>query len=184
MSKHFSLLLTIALFLVCLFASAAHADSVVLTGGTASTLEGVGTVNLLSSNFSLRYVGEIPPGATTTIGINSATQSLGLANTSFNGVVSNFFAGSLAFDNSLLTGSIRAYTTLDDMFFDRSPLFTVDFSGNGFLTVTQIGGLATQNRFTVATPEPSTLLLLGTSLASAVAWGRRRQKKVTSPGKK
>jgi hypothetical protein len=148
---------------------------VTLTGGTASTLTGIGTVNLLGSNFALSYRGEIPPGVTTAIGINSVTQGLGQPILSFNGAMPSIFTGSLAFNQSTLTGSITAYATMDDLFFNRSPLFTVNFSGNGFLTTTNIVGVGTENRFTItSTPEPATMVLLSTGLAGA-AFGRRRR---------
>lgn len=54
---------------------------------------------------------------------------------------------------------------MQDLFFNTNPLFVVDFSGTGFVTISDVGGL-TQTRFTVsptAVPEPATLvhLLLG-----------------------
>ncbi|MGH9945189.1 MAG: PEP-CTERM sorting domain-containing protein [Pyrinomonadaceae bacterium] len=177
MLKRTSLIPALALLAVCLFAPAAHADSVTLTGGSASTLAGVGTVNLFGADFALNYTGELPPGATTNIGLNSVTQSIGFPSVTYAGVTSSFFGGSLTFNNSLLTGGLTAYATMDDMFFSINPLFTVNFSGLGFLTLTDVGGF-TQRQFTVtpvATPEPTTLLLLGAGLAGAAAFRRRRQ---------
>lgn len=176
------------LFALCLLAPAAHADTVTLTGGSASTLAGVGTANLLGSDFALFYAGEIPPDSATSFGINSVTQSLGMPSVTYGGVTSRFFGGSLAFDNSALSATLVAYATMDDMLFRTNPLFTVSFGGTGFLTLTDVGGL-TERRFTisapnaVAAPEPITMLLLGTRLAGAAAFQRRRKSgRQPSPG--
>jgi hypothetical protein len=154
------------LILVCICAEPVRADSVTLTGGTASTWAGVGSVNLLGGSLSVRYLGEIPPGSTNLIGFNSATSSIGLSLVQFNGINSSIFRGALSFDNHSLSGSVTAYATLEDLFLNRSPLFTVTFSGAGFVLVDSVGGLP-RTTFTVATPEPATLLLLLSGLAGA-----------------
>ena len=177
MRRH-SLLLAVAILLTGLSSAVVRADSVTLTSGTVSTLSGFGTVNLLGNNFSLIYTGEIPPGAMTAFTINSVTLAIGLPNVSFNGVDTRFFNGALSFNNSLLSGNLTAYATMEDLFFNRSPLFTVTFSANGFMTVTQLPGGGTDTRFTVATPEPATVILLGAGLFGEVAFKRGRGKRL------
>jgi hypothetical protein len=165
-----------ALFALCLFAHDARADTVVLTSGTVTTLAGVGSVQLAGPGFSLNYLGEIPLGSPSTIGLNSVTQSFGFPFVTYNGVTATIFSGSLTFNDSLLTGNVTAYATMDDLFFRVNPLFMVDFSGPGFITVSNVGGF-TQRQFTVATPEPVTLLLFGTGLAGAAATRLRRRRR-------
>jgi len=174
MLKRIATLPALALFALCLLAHDARADTVVLTSGSVTTLAGVATVNLSGPNFVLNYSGEIPPGSPATFGLNSVTQSIGFPFVTYNGVTSSFFSGSLSFNDTLLTGGVTAYATMDDMFFHINPLFTVNFSGPGFITVSNVGGF-TQRQFTVATPEPVTLLLFGTGLAGAAALRRRRR---------
>ncbi|HVG30160.1 MAG TPA: PEP-CTERM sorting domain-containing protein [Pyrinomonadaceae bacterium] len=162
----------VALFAICLLTSPARADNVTLTGGTASTLAGVGTAHLSGGNFNLNYTGELPPGATTTVGMNSVISGFGLTNVTYAGVTSNFFTGTFSFDNAFLSGVLTAYGSMDDMFLKVNPLFVVNFGGTGFLTASNVGG-STQRQFTVTTPEPVTLLLLGSGLAGGAALRRR-----------
>ncbi len=176
MLKQIALFPALALFALCLLAHDARADTVVLTGGSVTTLSGVATVNLSAPNFALNYTGDIPPGSPSAFTLNSVTQSIGFPFVTYNGTTSSFFSGSLSFNDTLLTGGVTAYATMDDMFFNTNPLFTVNFSGPGFMTVSNVGGL-TQRQFTVATPEPVTLLLFGTGLAGAAATRLRRRRR-------
>ena len=167
MTKRFKLSLLLGCVVLCLSARSAYADNVVLTGGSVSTVGNVATINLVGDNFSLNYSGDIP-GGSTSFGINSVTLSLGLPNTTFNGTVSNFFAGSLSFTNTSLTGSVTAYASMQDLFFHTNPLFSVTFSGTGVINVTNFGGFS-QTQFTVtptSVPEPAALLQLFAGLTS------------------
>ena len=161
------LVMLVCLMFLGLYAPSAYADSVILTGGSVTTLANVATVNLTGPDFSLNYTGDIP-GGSSSFAINSVTLSIGSTSVTFNGVTSSFFGGSLSFTNSSITGTVTAYGSMDDFFFHTNPLFSVIFSGNGFVTITNPGG-STQTQFTVtaaSVPEPTTLLQLFVGLTS------------------
>ena len=173
MSKQTSLLPALALIIIGLCAGVARADNLVVTSGSVSTLGSIGTVNLFGPNFSLHYTGEISPGQL--IPINTVTLGLGLNTVSFNGIDSSFFRGLVSFNNSTLTGNVTAYASMDDLFFQQNPLFTVTFEATGFITLTETGGLGTERRFTVEpVPEPTTLVFLGVGFSALAAVRRRR----------
>ena len=166
MTRRIRLVLLVGLLAFGLYAPSVYADNVTLTSGSVSTLSNVATINLAGPNFSLNYMGDFGGGSI--VGINSVSLSLGNPSTTFNGVTSNFFGGSLSFTNSSITGTVTAYASMDDLFFHTNPLFTVTFSGNGFITISNLGG-ATQTQFTVtptSVPEPATLLQLFAGLGS------------------
>ncbi len=169
--KQLSLLPLLALMMVCFSAHAAKADPVVLTSGTAFTAGGFGTVNLVGTNFSLNYFGEIPPGATTTIQMNTVTAGSGFV--SFNGLSSSIFIGSLSFSNSFVTGQVSAYSTMDDLFLGNPASFTVNFVGDGFVTITPLQ-IGSRTQFTVSAPEPMSLLMFITGLGGLAALKRKR----------
>ena len=175
------LVMLVCFMFLGLYAPSAYADSVILTGGSVTTLSTGTTVNLTGPDFSLHYAGEIPAGSTS-FGINSVTLGIGTPNVTFNGVFATFFGGSLSFTNSSLTGTVTAYNSMDDLFFHTNPIFSVTFSGSGFLTITSPGGI-TQREFTVdptSVPEPTTLLQLFAGLISggAILLRRYRPKRI------
>lgn len=178
MTKRFRFALLLGFIVLCFSAPSVYADNVVLTGGSVSTLGNVATVNLVGDNFSLNYSGDIP-GSSTSFGINSVTLSLGLPNTTFNGTLSNFFAGSLSFTNSTISGSVTAYASMQDLFFQTNPLFSVTFTGAGVINVTNFGGV-NQTQFTVSptsVPEPAAVLQLFAGLTSGGIVVLRRYRK-------
>lgn len=151
----------------------AQADAVLLTGGTVSIQVPPGQTSISVNRpgvFTLHYVNSEYAGPlVTSFGFQSITQGFG--SLTFNDLSTQYFTGSLGFNNSLLIGQITAFRTLDDAF-DNNPLFTLTFSGEGFL----VRGLASRG-FTVATPEPATLLLLGSGVAAGAIGARRKRKK-------
>ena len=166
----------VGLMFLGLYAPSVYADNVVLTGGSITTVANVGTVNLTGPNFSLNYTGDIP-GGSSSFGINSVSLSLGSPSVTFNGVTSSFFKGSLSFAGSSVSGTVTAFNSMDDLFFNTNPIFSVTFSGNGFITITNLGG-ASQTQFTItaaSVPEPTTLLQLfaGLSSGGAILFRRR-----------
>jgi hypothetical protein len=151
----------------------AQADAVVLTGGTVSMQVPPGQTSILVVRpgvFSLTYVNSehIGPLATS-FSFQSITQGFGSA--SFNGMTAQFFTGLVSFNNSLLTGNITAFATLDDAL-ANNPLFTVNFSGDGFLISTP-----SSHTFNVVVPEPAALLLFGSGFAAALTEITRRRRK-------
>jgi len=151
----------------------AQADSVLLTGGTVSIQVPPGQTSILVNRpgvFTLHYVNSEYAGPlVTSFGFQSITQGFG--SLTFNDLTTQYFTGSLSFNNSLLIGQLTAFRTLDDAF-NNNPLFTLNFSGEGFLVSS-----SSSRGFTVATPEPATLLLLGSGVTAAAMRARRKRKK-------
>ena len=165
---------------VLLFPAASRADNVILNTGSVSVQVPPGQTSLSIGNsgtFSLNYFNSEYFGPlTTSFNFQSITQGFGSA--TFQGQLVQFFSGSLSFNNSLLTGQVSGFQTLQDVT-DNNPLFTLTFSGNGSLVST-----STSHTFTVTgplatpTPEPTTLLLLGSGLIAVGARARRNQAKL------
>ena len=160
--------------LLLLLPVAARADSVTLTTGTVSIQVPPGLTSISIGNqgtFSLSYFNSEYLGPlVTSFGFTSITQGFG--SITFQGQTTQFFTGSLSINDSLLTGQVTAFQTLEDAF-NNNALFTVDFSGAGFL-----GSTSTSRTFTVATPEPTTLLLLGSGLVAVGARARSKRREL------
>jgi len=150
----------LVLAFVLLIPAAAQADNVILNSGTVSVQVSPGQTFVSISDagsFSLNYFNSEYFGPlVTSFSFQSITQGFG--SITFQGQSIQFFTGSVSFNNSFLTGQVTGFQTLQDAF-NNNPLFTVTFSGDGFLEST-----STSRTFTVATPEPTTLLLLGSGL--------------------
>jgi hypothetical protein len=150
-----------------------QADAVVLTGGTVSIQvpPGQTSISIIRPGvFSLSYVNSEHIGPLATVfNFQSITQEFG--SVSLNGMTAQIFTGLLSFDNSLLTGNLRAFATLDDAF-ANNPLFTVNFSGDGYLISTP-----SSHTFNVVVPEPAALLLFGSGLGAVMTEITRRRRK-------
>lgn len=165
----------LVLAFVLLFPAASRADSVVLSAGSVSVLvpPGQTSISISGGTFSLSYFNSEYFGPlVTTFSFQSITQGSGLV--SFQGQSAQFFTGSVSFDNSFLTGQVTAFQTLQDAS-NNNPLFSLTFSGEGF----SASSLSSRT-FTVATPEPTTLFLLGSGLAAASIRARRKRKRVNA----
>ena len=101
--------------------------------------------------------------------MNTALAGFGSVN--FNGAGSHFFKGSITFSDNFLTGGVTAY---NDFFFTTPPIFSVNFDAFGFVVIDSDGGVR-RTTFTVATPEPASILLLTGGLLGAVAIGWKRR---------
>ena len=174
MMKSISLSFLFVLICLCVQASAVQATPVTLTGGNVTLLANVATINLTGDNFNLSYLGDAQ-GSSNPLFINTATLSLGSPNMTFQGISSSFFRGSLSFNNSSLTGSIVAFGSMQDLFLNQNPVFSVEFNGQGFVTTSNLGG-STQTQFSVtAVPEPATILQLFVGLLSSGGLIARRR---------
>ena len=179
-----AVLLTMAAAAILAFGTrTARADTVVLTGGSASINcapapnSREGTVDLSGQDFSLHLFisgfGADPCGpAPATISLNSIGpipyDDLILSVT-YQGVSTILTSGSLQFDGSSLSGFVIGRISSDL----SAQLFRVDFTGTG---VGSFGGPVTT--FNVgAVPEPATLILFGSGIAGAALSARRRRKR-------
>lgn len=165
--------LCLVLLSVSVLSSTARADSVVLTTGSVSVTVPPGQTSIMvggSGPFSLSYFNSEYAGAlTTSFSFQSITEGFGTV--SFNGLSAQFFTGLVSYNNTLLTGQVTAFSTLNDVLLNQ-PLFTVTFSGNGVL----VSNPTSQTFNVVATPEPATLLLLSSGLAAIAAGAHKRRK--------
>lgn len=166
----------LVLAFVLLIPATSRADNVVLSDGGVSVLvpPGQTSISISGGTFSLSYFNSEYFGPLVmTFSFQSITQGSGLV--SFQGQSAQFFTGSVSFSNSLLVGQVTAFQTLQDAS-NNNPLFTVTFSGEGFSASSLSSRTFTVTPPAVATPEPATLMLLGSGLIAVGARVHRNQK--------
>jgi hypothetical protein len=166
----------------------AHADPLTLTTGSFTTFRSPagwsnqGTAsgpNLSFTGGSAFDCSGLPCGDPSTGGfLSSLIRPNATGGTlTIDGVTYDAFVISFGFTDTTITGTINVFA-------DRNvpvgtpPLFSVDFVGQGFVTVTENAtNRSTLTVFTVATPEPASLLLIGlgvTGLAVRLKISRKR----------
>ena len=161
--RNISVLFVLLLIAFFLRTPAAVADTVTLTSGTVTTEASLATINVTTGAFALHYSGETS-GSPTSFSINSVTSGIGLSNLTYQSFASSFFRGSVGFNNSNVTGSLTAFGSMQDMFFNQNPLFTLNFNGSGFITITTLGEVTRTQFIVTSVPEPATMIQLFTGL--------------------
>lgn len=176
----FTFLLPVALFVTGNFLqdTQVQAAEITLTSGSVvfdcnQQVFGLSSIDLTGQDFSLHFsFSPRPFPQCEPAQINlfpSRYDAFALA--TFQGVTTFEMTGALSFNESSLTGVVEGR----DLFNPDVVLFTVNFSGSGVGVITSM-----RSTFTVV-PEPTTLVLLGTGMATFLAARRKRRNRVIRP---
>lgn len=167
-TRIFRLFLTISF---CLSAVAvAHADPLTLTAGSFTTFTSPGSWsnqgNASGPNVSFSGAAgnncDIGPFCPNPNILSSLLRpNAGGGTLTIDGVTYDAFVVAFSFTDTTITGVINVFADRN-VPIGTAPLFSMDFVGQGFVTVTTNPSTgSTLTVFTIATPEPASLLLIG-----------------------
>lgn len=154
----------------CLSAAViAHADPVTLTSGSFTTFtspgfwsnQGTASGPNLSFSASAGFNCDIGPCVPSNLLSSLLRPNAGGGTLTIDGVTYDAFVINFGFTDTTITGVINVFADRN-VPIGTPPLFSVEFVGQGFVTVTTnptIGSTLTV--FTIATPEPASLFLIG-----------------------
>ena len=162
----------------------ANADPLTLTAGSFSTFRSPGAWSNQGSasgpNISFSGAAgnncDIGPCPASNILSSLLRPNAGGGTLTIDGVTYNAFVVAFDFTDTTITGVINVFA-------DRNvppgtpPLFSVEFVGQGFVTVTTNPATgSTLTVFTIATPEPASLLLIGMGVTGLAVKLKRTRK--------
>ncbi len=149
----------------------AHADPLTLTNGSFTTFTSPGfwsnTGNASGPNVSFSGAAsnncDIGPCTPSNILSSLLRPNAGGGTLTIDGVTHNAFVISFGFTDTVITGVINVFADRN-VPLGTPPLFSVEFVGQGFVTVTtnpEIQSTLTVFTITTPTPEPASLFLIG-----------------------